>query len=130
MNQKLKIILLIFAVTFLINVSFASAAIKYVPTPQQLQPSPLGIEPNLSGNVNYIDPNSESQTSEEDGNNSENKNIEPPTGTEKKSQPSLIANIISLPEQNSAAGKTVWWLIVLALAGVGTWLVKKRYDKK
>lgn len=130
MNQTPKIILLIFVVTFLFNVPIVQATVKYVPTPQQLQPMPANVQPNLSGNVNYIDPSGENQTVEENNDSSRNQDSEPSTIKPKAPQSSLIANIISLPVQNSTAGKTAWWLIVLGLAGAGAWLVKKRYDKK
>ena len=55
---------------------------------------------------------------------------EPVIGAKKPPKQSLVENIILLPAQNNVAGKITWWVIVLALAGAGTWLVKKRYDKK
>ncbi len=106
------------------------AATKYVPTQEQLQPMPANVQPNLSGNVNYIDPSGEDQTAEESNGNTGNQNAESITIKPKAPRPSLIANIISLPVQNNTAGKIAWWLIVFGLAGAGTWLIKKRYDKK
>ncbi|MFA5991729.1 MAG: hypothetical protein WC794_05810 [Candidatus Doudnabacteria bacterium] len=130
MNQTPKIILLIFVATFLFNVPIVQAAVKYVPTQEQLQPMPVNVQPNLSGNVNYIDPSGEGKTVEENSESPRNQNSEPANIKPKAPQPSLIANIILLPAQNSTAGKTAWWLIVLGLAGAGTWLLKKKYDKK
>ncbi len=106
------------------------AEIKYVPTPQQLQPPPVNVRPNLSGNINYIDPGAGGQSEENIGSDNTSPAVESRSGTIKIPQKSLIENVISLPGQNNFAGKTAWWLIVLILAGAGTLLVKKRHDKK
>jgi len=124
MKKNLIILGILFGVIFSFN--FAVAATKYVPTPQQLQPSPPNVEPNLSGNINYIDKNS-TEDSQQGG--QADQNSVAPDSVKKSDQP-FPDNIILLSSQNTTAGKISRWLLILGLAGAGTWLVKKRYEKK
>ncbi len=128
MTQTLKITLLIITATFLFNVLSVQAAEKYVPTPQQLQPSPPNVQPNLSGNINYIDSDSDS-TETEDIQSPGGANEDPGSSGEKTKAP-LIQRIIFLPEEKSSAGKVSRWLIVFLMAVGGTWLAKRYYEKK
>lgn len=130
MYKVLIKIIVVVILTLALNPYRLLAATKYVPTPQQLQPPPANVQPNLSGNINYIDSFGQVQDTEKKSDNPENQNTQPETGEVENPQQSFIENIIMLPVQNNTAGKTVWWLIVLGLAGLGTWLVKKKYDKK
>ena len=100
-----------------------------MPTPQQLQP-PGKCSANLSGNINYVDPSGQGVDDQKNSGSAGNQISEPVIGAKKPPKQSLVENIILLPAQNNVAGKIAWWVIVLALAGAGTWLVKKRYDKK
>jgi|GEM_PF-6269529 len=123
MNNFLKKILFVSVASFLLMAPCIQAAKKYVPTPEQLQPSPANVVPNLSGNVNYIDTNPENF--QEEAKNQDSSLPDSP----KKPRQSFINNFILLPAQNSTAGKISRWLIILGLAGIGTWLVKKRYAR-
>ena len=124
MKKVLIVLVILFGVIF--SPDFVLAAKKYVPTPQQLQPPPPNVEPNLSGNINYIDKNS-IEYLQQGGEVGQNKTV--PDSVKKSDRP-FFGNIILLQSQNTTAGRISLWLIILVLAGIGAWLVKKRHEKK
>ncbi|MEK7161074.1 MAG: hypothetical protein AAB729_00065, partial [Patescibacteria group bacterium] len=77
MNRIFKGIFFTSAGIFLLITPSVQAATKYVPTPQQLQPPPANVQPNLSGNINYVDPSGQGVDDQKNSGSAGNQISEP-----------------------------------------------------